>query len=212
MEHQITALRVQKKNPQRVNVYLDGEFAFGLARIVAAWLQVGQTLSDEKITELRGDDEREKAYQKALNLLSYRPRSEAEILRNLKEHDITDETAQGVLGRLKEAGLVDDRRFAQTWVENRNELRPRGRRLLAYELRQRGLERDVVDATLESVDDAGLAYQAAQKQARRYREANWQDFRKKMIAFLARRGFDYESSSSATARVWAELNEEDPSE
>ena len=49
MDQKITALKAQKRNPNRINVYLDGIFAFGLARVVAAWLQVGQTLSDEKI-------------------------------------------------------------------------------------------------------------------------------------------------------------------
>ena len=49
----ITALEVQKKNPNRVNVHLDGEFAFGLARITAVWLKVGDTLSDEKLAALQ---------------------------------------------------------------------------------------------------------------------------------------------------------------
>mgnify|MGYP000952684904 FL=1 len=71
MDRTITALTAQKKNPQRINVFLDGEFAFGLQRIVAAWLIVGQTLSEEKINQLRSDDQSEIAYQKAINLLSY---------------------------------------------------------------------------------------------------------------------------------------------
>ena len=69
MNHTITALTLQKRNRERVNVYLDGEYAFGLARIVAAWLVVGQELSDEKITQLRIEDEREVAYQRALRLI-----------------------------------------------------------------------------------------------------------------------------------------------
>ena len=75
----ITAIVVQKRSPNRVNIYLDGEFAFGLARIVAAWLRTGQELSEEKIEQLQAEESRERAFQQALLFLSYRSRSEAEI-------------------------------------------------------------------------------------------------------------------------------------
>ena len=82
-ENRITALKVQKKNPNRVSIYLDDEFAFGVSRIVAAWLQVGQILSDEKIASLQQAENQEAALQRALLLLSYRPHSEAEIRKKL---------------------------------------------------------------------------------------------------------------------------------
>ena len=126
----ITALKVQKRNPQRVNVYLDGEYAFGLARITAGWLSIGQVLSAEKIAQLQAEDGREVAYQQALRLLSYRPRASAEVRRNLVKHDVPAEVIEDVLARLQRAGLIDDNRFAQAWVENRSEFRPRGRRAL----------------------------------------------------------------------------------
>ena len=85
MEKKITALRVQKRDPNRVNVYLDGEFAFGLTKLVAAWLQVGQVLSSEKISSLQSQETLEVAYLKALHYLSYRPRSESEVESSLKE-------------------------------------------------------------------------------------------------------------------------------
>lgn len=208
MDRTITALSAQKRNPKRVNVYLDGEFAFGLARIIAAWLSVGQTLSEEKIAQLRAEDEYEYAYQQALKILNYRARSEAEIRQNLKEHEISEETIQKVLERLSQIGVVDDSRFATTWIENRNEFRPRGRRALAMELKQRGVDPDTIEQSLQSIDEEALAYQAALKQARKLRDLETQTFRQKMFAFLARRGFSYEISAPITARVWAELHDE----
>ena len=83
MAKKITALKLQKRNKDRVNVYLDDEFAFGLSRIVAAWLRTGQELTEEKIAELQAQDNVEVALQRALNFLSYRPRSEEEVRRNL---------------------------------------------------------------------------------------------------------------------------------
>ena len=81
----ITALKVQKRNPNRVNVYLDDEFAFGLARIVAAWLHIGQELSVDKIALLQAQDAGEVAYLQALHFISFRPRSEVEVHRKLAE-------------------------------------------------------------------------------------------------------------------------------
>jgi regulatory protein len=206
MEHKITALTLQKRNRQRVNVYLDGEFAFGLARILAAWMQVGQTLSDEKIAQLKASDERETAYQQAITLLNYRPRTESEIRQNLQKHAVQEAVLEGVIQRLRQAGLLDDRRFAEDWIENRADLHPRSRRALAFELKRHGVDQQVIQQSLEQVDDDQVAYQAAMQQARKLRELDWQEFRKKMVGFLARRGFDYETSAPVVKRVWNEIH------
>jgi len=204
MQHEITALKQQKRDHQRVNVYLDGEFAFGLTRIVAAWLEVGQKIGDEKIAQLRTEESREKAYQRAINYLSYRPRSETEIRRNLVKNDVSDNLIEDVLERLRQSGLVNDAEFAQAWVENRSEMRPRGQRALAYELRQRGIDHQIIDQTLESVDEGEQAYRAALMRVRRFKNLEWNDFRKKMCSYLAQRGFNYHVAAPAIDRVWAE--------
>jgi regulatory protein len=198
----ITALKRQKRNAQRISVYLDGEFAFGLSRFAAAWLEVGQELTPEKIRQLRETDEREVSYQRALNYLSYRPRSEREVRQNLQKHDTPEAVIDETLDRLRRNGLVDDLQFAKDWVENRSTFRPRGRRALAAELRQKGIARETIEAALQNLDEDALAYQAAVKQARKYENLEWADFRRKMNAFLARRGFNYETAKSAVEHVW----------
>jgi regulatory protein len=206
MEHKITALTLQKRNRQRVNVYLDGEFAFGLARILAAWMQVGQVLSDEKIAQLKDSDECEVAYQRAIQFLNYRPRTENEIRKNLQKHSVSETVVEDVIQRLKRAGLLDDKRFADAWVENRVDLHPRSRRALAYELKQRGVDQQLIQQSLVQVDDEQAAYQAAIRQSRKLHGLDWQDFRKKLYGYLARRGFDYETSAPVVKRVWNEIN------
>jgi len=202
----ITAIEVQKNNPNRVNVYLDGEFAFGLARIVAAWLKIGQRLEDEKVASLQVDDTREKAYQQALLFLSYRVRSEAEIRQNLRKHEIPDAVIEETLERLRQARLVDDDQFARAWVENRNTFRPRSRRALAMELRQKGLSDEATQSALAGVDEEALAYEAAHKRVNRLKGLEWIDFRKKLSEFLARRGFPYAIIAPTVSRVWNETN------
>jgi regulatory protein len=205
MGRKITELKVQKRNPNRVNVYLDGEFAFGLTRIVAAWLAVGQELSDEKINRLQTEDAREAAYQQAINFISARERTEAEVRRKLVERGVEDGIIPEVLERLQRSGLLNDSRFAHTWVENRSEFRPRSRRALAYELRQKGLPDEAIRAAVASVEDEDLAYQAAMKYAPRLRQLDWPEFRQKLYAFLARRGFSFDTCRSVAARVWSDI-------
>ena len=204
----ITAIQVQRNNPNRVSVYLDGEFAFGLARIVAAWLQVGQMLDEGKIAELQAEDSRERAMQQALLFLSYRARSENEIRKNLSKHEIPDAVIEETIERLRREGFADDKKFASAWVENRSTFRPRGRRALALELRQKGIDDNTIESALEAVDDEALAYEAGQKKARKLRVQEWTEFRKKLSEFLARRGFSYSVIAPIVKRLWNEAHTE----
>ena len=191
MAGKITALRFQKRNRDRVNVYIDDRFAFGLAAIEAARLQVGQTLSDDDIARLEVRDEVERAYGRALNFLSYRPRSEAEVRRNLRKKDIEEAVIETVVDRLMRAGLLDDQEFARYWVENRLRFRPRGVRALRHELREKGLSDSVIADALANLDEEAAARQVAESGARRLSQRDPRDFRRRLIAYMARRGFSY---------------------
>jgi len=202
----ITAIQVQKKNPNRVNICLDDEFAFGLSRIVAAWLSVGQVLSDEKIAALQTEDAREVAYQKAMRFLGYRARSVQEVRDNLQKHGIPEHVIEEVLKRLQETNLLNDQEFAQAWVENRNTFRPRSRRALAMELRHKGLDDEVVQDVLDTnVDENVLALEAAHKYLRKVQKLEWPDFRQKLGNFLGRRGFSYGVIAPVLRQVWSEM-------
>ena len=200
---------MQRKNPNRVNIYLDGEFAFGLARITAAWLKVGDILTDEKITALQNEDARERALQQALLFLSYRARSEKEIRQNLKKHEYPEDAIEYTMTRLRENRLANDNEFAQAWVENRNTFRPRSRRALTMELRQKGLDEETVKNAVADIDENALAYETARKRAPRLKSLEWSEFRKKLSEYLARRGFPYSVVSSTVTRIWNEAHTEE---
>jgi len=207
MDGKITALKAQKRNPNRVNVYLEGEFAFGVSKIVAAWLQIGQFLDEHKIKTLQEQDAVEVGFQKALQFLSYRPRSEMEVRRRLGEHGFGEEQIEVILERLTRSDLVKDEQFARLWVENRSEFRPRSHRLLRIELLQKGISEDEIQAALgDTQDDSALAYQAAIRYARRLRGLEWREFRERLSAYLGRRGFDYGTLNPVVRQVWEELS------
>lgn len=204
----ITAIESQKRDPNRVNIHIDGKYAFSLARIVAAWLRVGQELSEEKTASLQAEDMRERAYQQALIFLSYRARSESEIRQNLRKHEFSNEAIEQTLERLRANRLADDDQFAHAWVENRNTFRPRSRRALQVELRQKGLSDEAAQSALAGLDEEALAYEAGLKKARRLEVLEWNEFRKKLSEFLARRGFPYSVITSVVTRIWNETHPE----
>jgi regulatory protein len=204
----ITALKLQKKNKERVNVHLDGRYAFSLAAIEAAKLKRGQLLSDQEIENLLERDSFQKAYARALRFLSYRPRSEAEVRRYLQGKKVPPTIEVEVVERLTAADLLDDQAFARYWVENRESFNPRGRYALRYELRQKGLSEETIALALEDIDEGESAYRALINRARRMPPLDRGAFRKKLGSFLRRRGFSYEAISAAIERTWREMVEE----
>jgi regulatory protein len=206
MTHTITAIETQARNSQRVNIYLDGSFAFGLAKMTAAWLKVNQELSDEKIAQLQKEDEGEAAFQKALHFIDYRPRSTDEVRKNLIKHKCPEGLVEETLERLKRSGLVNDDAFARAWVENRNTFRPRGKAVLRMELRRKGLSDDVIQSVLdEQKDEEALCLAAAKKQSRRLVGLEFVDFRSKLAGHLGRRGFSYDVISPVVSQIWLEI-------
>jgi len=209
MAGRITAIRVQKRNRKRANVFIEGDFAFGLAMIEAAKLSKGQYLSDEEIASLRLADEKERAYELALGFLSYRPRSQAEVARRLRQKGFCEPVVERVLQRLSQAGLLDDQAFARYWIDNREQFKPRGIRALRQELRQKGIPDDVVDELVKDVDEIESAYRAVAQRVPRWQHLDPVAFRRKLSGHLQRRGFGYDVIREVWDRVMAEREEKD---
>jgi len=204
----VTRLEPQKKNPLRLNVYLDGEFAFGISQAAAPWLEEGNQLSQQKVDDLQNKDQLEGAYQRALNFLSYRIRSEKEIRQNLNKHQIPEEIIEGVLDRLRGASLVDDQDFASQWVENRVHFKPRGKRALSSELFQKGISNQIIEDVLAELNEEELAYKFARKKITKLSELDEKAFQKKLSGFLTRRGFPYHINKDVIFTLWNEIEKE----
>jgi regulatory protein len=206
----ITALEVQKRKKDRVNVFVDGEYAFSLSLMEAARLRKGQVLSEAEMTALRGEDAIIKAVDSAAHFLGYRPRSTAEVRRNLVEKEYPPEVIDAAIERITAMGYLDDEAFARYWVQNRGEFKPRSHRALRQELRQKGLASAVIDTALDNLSEADLAYKAALSQTRRLKRLSRKEFHAKIASFLQRRGFSYSTAQEVIQRLYDELEAEDP--
>lgn len=211
----ITLLEIQKRNKERVNVFLDGEYAFSLTVMEAARLKKGQTLTEAEVSVLRDQDAVDQAVERGVRFLSYRPRSAQEVRRNLAQHDVPAAVIDAALERLVALGYVDDQAFTRFWLESRAAFKPMGERALRYELRQKGIAPAIIDAALEMLqqtEQAGdpAAYLAARARASKLRGLTYQAFQHKLGSFLQRRGFDFETSREAIERLAQELAAADP--
>ena len=205
----ITALEQQKRNKDRVSVFLDGEYSFGLTLEAAAGLRVGQELTDEAIAQIKDRETLVRARQSAFRFVSYRPRSVAEVRRNLLSKEYDETIVEMIINDLIEREYLDDEAFAAYWVEQRQTFKPRSRLALRHELYEKGVPRDVIARVVDTVDESKAADRAAEKRAHRWSDYTREAFQEKMIAYLRRRGFNYRTAKRATEGAWQTLNEID---
>jgi regulatory protein len=208
----ITALKIQKRNKDRVNVYIEDAFGLAVTRLAAAGLATGQYLTDAEIERLKQGDAVDKAYDRALRFLGLRPRSQVEVERYLQDKGYPPEVVASAVQRLLARQYLDDQAFVQFWVENREKFRPRGQRALRYELRQKGISERVIETALADVAEAELAWAAVEKKLNGWRNLPAVDLKKKIAGFLGRRGFNYEVVNQAIERALTTLQLSEDSE
>ncbi len=144
----------------------------------------------------------------ALRLLALRPRSVAEMREKLGRRFGT-ELAEMTVSRLESDGLLDDADFAQQWRESRDRRNPRGRKLIAKELKQRGVPDDAIESALQDFDSNGAARRAATRYAARQADCDRTTFDRRVGAFLDRRGFESSIVRETLRQLRVELEIED---
>ncbi len=201
----VTAIRSGKRG-KRVNIFLNEKFAFSLEAEVALkeGLKAEKAISEDEIEALKKADLFQRCLNAAFRLLSYRPRSQAELRQRLQQRGFDGDNVAAVLARLKERGLVDDLAFAQFWKDNRQSFRPRSQWLTRLELRQKGVPEEIIDRVAAQVDDEDCAYRAAVSKARRLSTADYEGFSRRLGEHLKRRGFGYGVIKPTVERVWQE--------
>lgn len=205
----VTAVERQRRR-RRVTVFVDGAFALALGAELAAERDVrpGRTITPGELSSLAEAEAKRGALESALRLLSYRPRSERELRERLARKGFRRPAIDETAGRLRDLGYLDDAAFARFWTETKQALRPRSRRLVASELRRRGVERDTAEEATAGIADEDAAYAAASRRLRALRGLEYRTFRERLGGFLTRRGFSYDVARRTIERCWTELEEE----
>ncbi|HIG53635.1 MAG TPA: regulatory protein RecX [Candidatus Latescibacteria bacterium] len=156
------------------------------------------------------NEQLQKAKDAAYNYLSYRARSVKEVRDKLAQKEFAEETIEQAVNDLQRQKLLNDREFARRFVEARLG-RANGSRKLAQELRRKGIETEIIDEVLgefaATLDSEERAIGLLGKQAWRYRGLERDKAKRRMLGFLARRGYDAQMARSAVDKVWQELQE-----
>lgn len=141
-------------------------------------------------------------YNLSLRFLSYRPRSEKEIFEYLKKKSsnspsLTEEIINKILERLKEYKFVDDKAFSKFWIEQRAKFKRKPLRVIEFELKQKGISRDLIEDILSQLKDGKSfdlisATKLAEKKLDFYRNLDSKKRREKVMRYLLSKGFSYE--------------------
>lgn len=236
----ITALQADPLDDEKVHIFIDGRHLMTVALDVAAAerLAVGQEMPAQRLERLHRAEELQAIFDSALRFLAYRPRSEREVEMRLRKKGYSPEQIAIVLERLRRNKYVDDKEFARFWVSNRMAFSPRGPRLLRSELRQKGVDQEIVDEILgeqaeaqaEAVQQAEETAEAwgdtlgdapapgtdlanalalAQKKMRVYGTLDPQTARRRLSGFLMRRGYNYDVVGEVIRRLLVEPDDAD---
>lgn len=208
----ITRLKFTRRG-DRVNVYLDSEFAFSISQILVAdfTLFKGRELDTNEVEKIKTKDLIQRYYDKVLNLIVRRPRSTFEIKeyleRKLYKEEGSEKFIKALIKKLKEKGYLNDFEFAQWWVENRVRFKPRGKFLIVKELRNKGIKSDIIERVIELTGlnkskEYSLALELGEKKKRILGNIDDLKRRKKFMDYLLRKGFSYDIS----VRVLNELS------
>lgn len=192
----ITSIKSQK-NRKRVNIYLDEKFGFGLdlENFVKLGLKVEQELSEKEIEEIVKKAELQKVYDKILRFASLRPRSEKEFKVWLKKHKVHESLHKRLFDKLKYLDFLDDKKFAVWWVEQRQEFRPKSKREITFELRSKGISKEIIGEVtmMVRINEVENAKKLLKKKRYMWDKFVGLEKRVKMSQFLARNGYSWET-------------------
>jgi regulatory protein len=193
----ITQIKPQK-NKKRVNVYLDDKFAFGLdlENYMKLGLKTGQQLTESEVEKIVTKAEYQKTLDKLLRFTTLRPRSEKEIRDRLQKYKVHKSIHKKLFNRLKRLDLVDDEKFAKWWIEQRLQFKFKSRRELEYELRIKGIDRELINQSLNNSlnqkKEIEMAKKLIEKKKYRWQKLSKVDQKRKMQEFLLRKGFGWD--------------------
>jgi regulatory protein len=194
----ITDVQAQRKRETRRSIFINGEFAFGISEemYVKYALYKGRELTEEFIAEVLAEEETYQAKGTAMRMLNRRLRSEQEIRRKLVEKKYSPEAIEATIRFLAEYHMLDDQNFARSYINDQLLKRPMGRRRLGMALREKGVDKEmiqnVVSNAVDDEEELRNAMTAAEKKAPSIRHDDPKKWERSMANFLATRGFGWD--------------------
>jgi regulatory protein len=196
----VTRISPQKKK-DRVNVYLDGKFGFGIdyENYVLLKLKVEQELTVQEVEKIKNKADYQKNLGKIINFATRRPRSEQEFKDWLYRKKVPKSQHKKLFIILKKYDYLDDLEFAKWWISERITFSPRGKRALVAELRAKRISSDIIDTVIGdmAIDEFKSAKELVEKNSYKWKGYKGEAKKKKIFEFLARKGYSWEDIKKA---------------
>lgn len=190
-KYKITNLKQGVKKPNRVNIFVDDKFSFSLdvSQVVELKIKVGQEISEDKLEEFKKTSEYGKLYQRTLEWVLMRPRSEKEtrdyLYKKIYDKKLNKNYINEIINRLQSKNYLDDLKFAEWYVENRFVKKGISKKRLSMELKKKGISNEIAEKVLEARDDEEEIKKIIAKKRDKYTD-------EKLIQYLCRQGFSYQ--------------------
>ncbi len=194
---EITAITPQIKDKTRCNVEVDGRFFCGmkLVTVMQYKLKVGAEVTEERLSEIQLESEKETALDKALFYITSSMKTEREIRDFLRKKGYLADVQSYVTEKLREYGFLDDAAYARAYAESM--AKKKGGRLIAFELRQKGIADEAIGEALETLTGEETAARNTLEKYLRGKDITDKKVIQKAYAHLLSKGFDYDTAKSA---------------
>jgi regulatory protein len=217
----VSNIREAIRDNNRVNIYIDDKYfcSLDISQVIDLHLKIGRELSEDELAQLKRASDFGKFYARALEYVLMRPRSSKEVsdylkrktlcrkvrTKNRKTGEYETHEKKGydasliplVFSRLEERGYIDDYRFAELWVENRNISKGASIKKLRLELQQKGISNTITDEVLAktSRNEADELRKIIMRKAKKYPDEQ------KLVQYLLRQGFNYSDISDELSSI-----------
>lgn len=210
----ITRIGRQKNNNERYNLYLDEKFAFSLdeAVLIKYQLSKGKVIEAFTLDEIVFDDEVRKAFNKAINFLSYRMRSEHEVKQKLLQNEYGEAVILEAIRKLYEYGFLNDESFTEALVETQKKSSKKGPTAIRQELKKKGIDKELQEKVLGNYSEeeqVDIARTLAEKIINQSQDKTPRQIKQKVQDTLQRKGYSFAIISQALSTFELEKNEEE---
>lgn len=196
----ITAIKAQVRRAERVSIYIDDKYAFSLnhAQLLEQKIRVGLEIDAARQDELKKISEFGKAFERVLNYIMIRPRSQREIEDYCRRKQYTPEDSLALIAKLEGLGYINDMAFAKSWVQSRQLTKSSSERKLCMELKQKGISDAAISEALSSQKYDELAALRALV-VKKQKISRYKQDPQKFMQYLVRQGFGYDAVKQVLA-------------
>lgn len=196
----ITKVEPQKHNPERCNLYLDGEYVCGMSMLVVVQNQLlpGKEITQEKLLDMVFESEKENAFNYAVDYICKYVPSQKQMTNKLYDKDYSKRVVDYVIEKCKSYGYIDDEKYAQSYVFQNRKLK--GKLKLKQELMLKGIDKKIIDEVLADYDEEDGCLILARKKALN-KDLDDPKVYAQLVRFLQYRGYDWEQIKKSIDKV-----------